>query len=79
MVQWEMLWFSELTTLFNDLLNDGVILEKFHDTIHWYFSNAFLLLYWRMDEHCRISFHEVNTCSVGERDRVGLVGTQKGR
>ena len=48
-VQWGMLWFSAPTSLNNDLLNDGVILEKQTETINWAFHNASFLPCWWMN------------------------------
>ena len=33
----------------NDLLNDGVVLEKRNETVNWAFQSAFILPYWRMN------------------------------
>ena len=39
-VQWRMLWFSAPTTLNNGLLNDGVIVEKYHEAVNVAFLGA---------------------------------------
>ena len=48
-VQWRMLWFSAPTSLNNELLNDGVILEKYNEAVSMAFHSVFTLLYWRMN------------------------------
>ena len=51
-----MLWYSAPTSLNNNLLNDGVILENYHETVNI------------EDEYAKSLFHEVNTCNVGTYD-----------
>ena len=48
-VQWRMLWYSAPTSLDNALLNDGVILETFNESMNWAFQSAFVLPHWRMN------------------------------
>ena len=42
-VQWEMLWFTASTSLNNDLLHDGVILEKYNEAVNLFFFRVFSL------------------------------------
>ena len=49
MVQWRMLRFSAPTSINNDPLNDGVLLEKYNLTVNWTFQGAFILPYWKMN------------------------------
>ena len=44
-VQWKLLWFSAPTSLNNDFLNDGVILEKYDETVNMSCRSAYILLY----------------------------------
>ena len=69
-VRWETLWFLAPTSLKNDLLSDGVVLEQHNETVDWAFQSAFVLPYWRV--HTPRFLHEVNTCNVGRHDGVGL-------
>ena len=70
-VQGRMLWFSAPTSLNDDLLNDGVILE--HVTKQ---STCLSKVHVFCTLDGKNLFHEVNTCSVGRYDRTG-VGTQR--
>ena len=49
MVQWCMSWFSAPTSLNNELLNNGVILEKYNEAVDLAFQSAFALPWWRMN------------------------------
>ena len=47
-VQWGMLWFSAPTSPNNDLLNDGVILEKYNEAVILAILATFTMPLWRM-------------------------------
>ena len=47
-VQVRTLWFSAPTSLNNEPLNDGVILDKYNETVNFAFQSVFTLPYWRM-------------------------------
>ena len=47
-VQWGMLWFSAPASLNNDLLNDGVILEKYNEAVDLTILATFTMPFWRM-------------------------------
>ena len=67
-------WFSAPTSLNDDLLNDGVILEHVMKQSTW-FSKVPLFCTLE-DDYGKSLFHEVNTCNVRRYDRTG-VATQR--
>ena len=46
MEQRRMLWYSAPTSLNNDLLSDGVILEKYNKTVNMAISTSFTFQFW---------------------------------
>ena len=42
-VQYKMVWFSAPTSINDELLNDGVILEKYTEAVNLAFQSAFIL------------------------------------
>ena len=71
-VQRRTLRFSAPTSLNDDLLNDGVILEHVMKQSTW--LSKVPLFCTLEDEYGKSLFHDVNTCNVGRYDRTG-VGT----
>ena len=69
-VQRRMLWFSVPTSLDDDLLNDGVILEHVMKQSTRLSKVPFFCTL--EDEYGKSLFHEVKTCNVGNYDRTVL-------
>ena len=65
-VQRRMLWFFAPTSLNNDLLNDGVILEHVMKQPTWLSKVPFFCT--QEDEYGKSLFPEVNMCNVGNYD-----------
>ena len=64
-VQWRMLWFFAPTSFNNDLLNDGVILEKYNEAGQFGFPGDFCNTILG-DAYAKILFPEIDTSCVGQ-------------
>ena len=73
-VKWRMLRYSVPTNLNDDLLNDGVSLENFNETINLAINRSFILPFWRTNK-LESFFLEAQILTVYAR--VG-VGNRKG-
>ena len=76
-VQCGMFWFSAPASLNDELLNDGVTVERHNETVNLAFQSVFTLLHCRMNTSRSCFFRSIRTVleSVPERES----GTRKGK
>ena len=71
-----MSWFSAPTSLNNELLNDGVILEKCNEAVNLAFQSGFTLPYWRMNTPRSCFLRSIRAVLNGMPERVWNLGRE---
>ena len=75
-VQSGMSWFSPLTSLNNELVNDGVILEKCNEAVNMAFQSGFTLPCWRMNTPRSCFLRSIRALLNGMPERVWNLGRE---
>ena len=75
-VQSGMSWFSAPTSLNNEQLNDGVILEKCNESVNLAFQSGFTLPYWRMNTPRSCFLRSIRAVLNGMPERVWNLGRE---